>query len=246
MSPTFIAHPSIDHLLKTRVIDQCLKLHGTLCAPEMMPFHETLVRFYRQNYHDEIQRLPQETISELDEEDEMTGKTGLGRSGYETAGGIDSWPGHDHGRAGSISIVGGTQIPTTIVGQASFLIPPLAFGQVPGSGIPAPPPTPSASRFLIDGGRNQTPLQRNLARLTRYGMSSITSGPGDRAANTDRNVVSEVDATSQQGSMINVGNVPLSSSRISVQGTARDVASTISAAAKSRMSRMGSFSWRRG
>jgi len=122
----------------------------------------------------------------------------------------------------------------------------LAVGQVPGAGIPAPPPTPSASRFLTDSGRNQTPLQRNLARLTRYGMSSITSGPGDRVAHTDRNITSEIDATSQQGSMINVGNAPVASSRVSVQATARDVASSISAAAKSRMSRMGSFSWRRG
>jgi len=211
-----------------------------------MSFHETLMRFFRQNYHDEIQRLPQETISELGEDDEMNGKTDLGRAGYEGVVGIDGWPNQEHGRSGSISTVGGAQMPTTIVGQASFLIPPLAFGQVPGSGIPAPPPTPSASRFLTDNGRNQTPLQRNLARLTRYGMSSITSGPGDRVAPIDRNVTSETDGASQQGSMINVGNVPLPSSRISVQATARDVASSISAAAKSRISRMGSFSWRRG
>jgi dedicator of cytokinesis protein 3 len=212
----------------------------------MMSFHETLMRFYRQNYHDEIERLPQDTISELDGDDEMNGNASPGRAGYEGTGGIDGWPGLDHGRSGSISTVGGTQMPTTVVGQASFLIPPLAFGQVPGSGIPAPPPTPSASRFLTESGRNQTPLQRNLARLTRYGMSSITSGPGDRASHTDRNVTSETDAASQQGSMINVGNAPLASSRVSVQATARDVASSISAAAKSRMSRMGSFSWRRG
>ncbi|KIM29799.1 hypothetical protein M408DRAFT_328621 [Serendipita vermifera MAFF 305830] len=230
---------------QTRVIDRCLKLHGNLCAPEMMSFHETLLRFFRQNYHDEIQRLPQETISEIDEDVELNGRNGVRRSLYETAGGIDGWSGQDHGRTGSISN-GAQPMQTTVVGQATFTIPPLAFGQVPGAGIPPPPPTPSASRFLTDSGRNQTPLQRNLARLTRYGMSSITSGPGDRVGHGERNVMSEIDATSQQGSMINVGNQPVISSRVSVQATARDVASSISAAAKSRMSRMGSFSWRRG
>lgn len=210
-----------------------------------MSFHDTLVRFFRQNYHDEIQRLPQETISELDEEVEMNSGNGVRRSLYETGGGVDVWSAQDHGRSGSISN-GAPQIQTTVVGQGAFMIPPLAFGQVPGAGIPAPPPTPSASRFLTDSGRNQTPLQRNLARLTRYGMSSITSGPGDRVGHAERNVTSEIDATSQQGSMINVGNPPVGSSRVSVQATARDVASSISAAAKSRMSRMGSFSWRRG
>lgn len=235
---------------QTRVIDRCLKLHGTLCAPEMMSFHDTLMRFFRTNYHDEIQRLPAETISELEEDTSTTGQTALSRNGYNGTN-INEWPGH-HVRSNSISTLGiGSQTATAVVGQAGFTIPPLAFGQVPGAGIPPPPPTPGGSRIFTENTRMQTPLQRNLARLTRYGMSSITSGPGDRPLQPERTAATtELDATSQQGSTINVGhshmNMAPASSRASVQATARDVASSISAAAKSRISRMGSFSWRRG
>ena len=215
-----------------------------------MSFHDTLTRFFRTNFHDEIQRLPTDASADLDPDIVAKSQSRLSRSGYE-GGGIGEW-GESRVRANSIALsvngTSGSQGMTTLVGQGSFMIPPLAFGQVPGAGIPGPPPTPGGSRFLAEPPRQQTPLQRNLARLTRYGMSSITSGPGDRPSMPDRNIASDVDATSQQGSMINVGNGPglAGSSRASVQATARDVASTISAAAKSRISRMGSFSWRRG
>jgi dedicator of cytokinesis protein 3 len=203
------------------------------------------MRFFRTNFQDEIQRLPADSNSVLDEDVSARGQGGSSRGGYDTGViGVGDWS-EQHMRANSISNGSTTQqVPTTLVGQASFMIPPLAFGQVPSSGVAAPPPTPGGSHFLPDGGRNQTPLQRNLARLTRYGMSSITSGPGDRAGIPDRTLANEIDTSSQQGSMINVGAgmVP-ASSRVSVQATARDVASTLSAA-KSRISRMGSFSWR--
>ncbi|KAG8760434.1 hypothetical protein FRC14_003131 [Serendipita sp. 396] len=260
LRPDYLArNPSQEPLLQklraaideqARVIDQCLKIHGALCAPEMISFHDTLMRFFRTNFHDEIQRLPVEENAEA--ETDINGKaSGLLTRGQYERGGVGEWP-EQSGRPSSTSITingtSGPQVATTLVGQGSFTIPPLAFGQVPGAGIPAPPPTPGGSIFLTDPTRNtQTPLQRNLARLTRYGMSSITSGPGDRSNMPERHVTSDVDATSQQGSMINVGTgMALSSSRASVQATARDVASTISAAAKSRISRMGSFSWRRG
>lgn len=231
---------------QARVIDRCLKLHGALCAPEMMSFHETLMRFFRTNFHDEIQRLPTETSSILEEDVSAAEQGSLSRAAYDGVVGIGDWS-DGNLRTNSISNGSANQhVATAFVGQGAFMIPPLAFGQVPGAGVPPPPPTPGGSHFLADSGRQQTPLQRNLARLTRYGMSSITSGPGDRPGQPDRTMTSEVDATSQQGSMINVGatGVVNSSSRASV--TARDVASTLSAAARSRISRMGSFSWRRG
>lgn len=224
---------------QAHVINSCLKLHGSLCAPEMMSFHETLMRFFRTNFHDEILRLPPEPQPELDED-----TNGPGQSGYEAP---EEW---NRLRSNSTIIplngTGVQQIPTTTIGQPSFYIPPLAFGQVPGAGIPAPPPTPGGSRFYHGPSQTQTVLQRNLARLTKYGMSSITSGPGDRSERAERTVASEIDGTSQGGSILNLGtNIAPMSSRASVQATARDVASTISAATKSRISRMGSFSWRR-
>jgi len=176
----------------------------------------------------------------------------------QDGGGVDDWPGR-HMRSDSFTAAttmsNGSGLPTatTIVGNPSFYLPPLAFGQVPGAGVPPPPPGSAGSMGLDrvpSTGRTtaQTPLQRNMARLTRYGMSSITSGPGDRTGQTERTAVgSEDEVTSPQGSLINVGQpgVATSLSRVSLQNTARDVASSISAAAKSRMSRMNSFTWKR-
>ena len=217
------------------------------------------MRFFRTNFHDEIQRLPVEGISGL--ENELPINAGL-RSPTRPSedGGVDDWPGR-HMRSDSFTAAttmsNGSGFPTatTIVGNPSFFLPPLAFGQVPGAGVPPPPPPPgSAGSTSLNRqpstGRTtaQTPLQRNMARLTRYGMSSITSGPGDRTAQTERTAVgSEEGATSPQGSLINVGQpgAAPSVSRVSFQATARDVASSISAAARSRISRMNSLNFRR-
>lgn len=228
--------------MQTRTIDRCLRLHGSLCAPEMMSFHETLMRFFRTNFHDEIQRLPVEGISEL--EDEITVRSRQPMAMTPNEAGMDEWPGR-HGRTDSLTSANGANgqhMPTTVVGQASFFIPPLAFGQVPGAGLP--PPTPGGSRRQVDAGRGLTPLQRNLARLTRYGMSSITSGPGDRSAQNERAAVTSDGDASPQGSFVNVGRGEPSISRLSMQATAKDVASSISAA-RSRISRMASLTWRR-
>lgn len=45
------------------MIDRCLKLHGHLCPPEFLPFHETLEKFFRKNFRDEIRRLVVEDVS---------------------------------------------------------------------------------------------------------------------------------------------------------------------------------------
>lgn len=48
------------------IIHQCLLLHSQLCPLEMRPFHATLIRFFKQNFADEISRLdlPIEAIPE--------------------------------------------------------------------------------------------------------------------------------------------------------------------------------------
>ncbi|GAA5903536.1 hypothetical protein JCM5296_006854 [Sporobolomyces johnsonii] len=47
---------SIDELVIT--LASCLKLHASLCPPEMQPFHETLERFFEKNFSEELARLP--------------------------------------------------------------------------------------------------------------------------------------------------------------------------------------------
>ncbi|KAI9456498.1 C2 domain in Dock180 and Zizimin proteins-domain-containing protein [Lactarius psammicola] len=49
---------------QVRIIDSCLRLHGQLCPPEMLEFHETLEKFFRKNFHEEIQRLSFEIPAE--------------------------------------------------------------------------------------------------------------------------------------------------------------------------------------
>ncbi|SOV06607.1 related to dedicator of cytokinesis protein 3 [Ustilago sp. UG-2017a] len=39
------------------VLFRCIRLHAQLCPPEMKPFHDTLERFFIQNFSEEIQRL---------------------------------------------------------------------------------------------------------------------------------------------------------------------------------------------
>ncbi|KAE8266357.1 hypothetical protein A4X09_0g5990 [Tilletia walkeri] len=42
---------------QAKVLARCMALHARLCPPEMLPFHETLERFWRFNFSDEITRL---------------------------------------------------------------------------------------------------------------------------------------------------------------------------------------------
>ncbi|KAK0550096.1 Deoxycytidine kinase 1 [Tilletia horrida] len=42
---------------QAQVLSRCMALHAHLCPPEMLPFHETLDRFWRFNFADEITRL---------------------------------------------------------------------------------------------------------------------------------------------------------------------------------------------
>lgn len=42
---------------QVKVLARCMILHARLCPPEMLPFHETLERFWRFNFSDEIGRL---------------------------------------------------------------------------------------------------------------------------------------------------------------------------------------------
>ncbi|KAK0524071.1 Deoxycytidine kinase 1 [Tilletia horrida] len=42
---------------QSKILARCMLLHSRLCPPEMLPFHETLERFWRYNFSDEIARL---------------------------------------------------------------------------------------------------------------------------------------------------------------------------------------------
>lgn len=52
---TSLAVPDDDRQVRT--IESCLRLHIQLCPPEMVGFHNTLEKFFRKSFAEEIQRL---------------------------------------------------------------------------------------------------------------------------------------------------------------------------------------------
>lgn len=128
----------------------------------MLPFHETLERLFQKNFSEEIIRLPLESAVEV----------------------------RDFTRSASPSLNTPTSLRNNLLrkrSESSFPEP---------SGISSPtqagkttpgltPISPTASYNLLNGTdssgrRQQTPLQKHLAHLARYGMTGVSSGPGDR------------------------------------------------------------------
>ncbi|KAF8894918.1 cytoplasmic protein [Gymnopilus junonius] len=138
---------------QVRIIDSCLKLHGLLCPPEFTPFHETLERFFKKNFRDEIRRLVVDSDSitvSTSRSQHMTSASQYPSSAYES------------------SIKRSLSSSST----ARFQIPPLNVGR---SIL-----TPTLESPLNPGGK-QTILQRHLAHLARHGINGVSSAPGDMA-----------------------------------------------------------------
>ncbi|KNZ80427.1 Dedicator of cytokinesis protein 3 [Termitomyces sp. J132] len=105
-SPDYIArHPERMQLVEklraaideqVRVIDSSLKLHGHLCPPEFIPFHETLEKFFKKNFREEIRRLA--VLS--DSTPLQRGLAHLARHGIH---GVSSAPG-ENGGSDSLSV----------------------------------------------------------------------------------------------------------------------------------------------
>jgi len=121
----------------------------------MVPFHDTLEKFFHKNFHDEIQRLTVDgTLNHLT--NQLPGTSQYQPSLYEQ-------PSHKR----SISTTSTTR--PLQVGRQYMTPPPLSplstRGAILTSEIPA--------------GSKQTPLQRHLAHLARHGINGVSSGPGD-------------------------------------------------------------------
>ncbi|SPO22504.1 related to dedicator of cytokinesis protein 3 [Ustilago trichophora] len=68
--------------IQSTVLFRCIRLHAQLCPPEMKPFHETLERFFVQNFSEEIHRLDLD-VRKLGD----AGSTSLERTSAAGAGG---------------------------------------------------------------------------------------------------------------------------------------------------------------
>jgi dedicator of cytokinesis protein 3 len=170
-------YTSHDLFSQVRVIDNCLKLHGHLCPPEMVPFHDTLEKFFHKNFNDEIRRLTVDGT--LDHQtNQLPGTSQYQPSLYEQS----------HKR--SISTTSTTR--PLQVGRQYMTPPPLSplstRGAILTSEIPA--------------GSKQTPLQRHLAHLARHGINGVSSSPGPG----DIGDTVSISAGSPHDSFVNVVN----------------------------------------
>lgn len=210
-------------VVQVRVIEDCLKLHGQLCPQEMLPFHETLEKFFRKNFQDEIRRLAANRTS-----DHMTASPNhLLPDALQSQASL-----YEHQPLKR-------SISTTSTTRPPDLVPPLHVGRQPTTTIAA---TPLSPRGVLESPTSfkQTPLQRHLAHLARHGITGVSSGPGNNGDSAS------VSAGSPHDSFVNVGNglpaAALSNASVSISNLGSSVGSL-----KGRFSRFGSLNFgRRG
>ncbi|KAL5528219.1 DCK1 [Sanghuangporus sanghuang] len=245
---------------QVRATDGCLKLHGALCPPEMIPFHDTLERFFRKNFAEEIHRLA------LDTSPIAPSISPSARYPPQGTGSLTHL--HERNRSQSSNATGAT------ARSKNFYLPPLHVGR----SVTTPPASPRSLRTQTaadvpsvtgHGGivaniagstvpsNKQTPLQRNLAHLARHGFNGVAVGPGPGINMSSETAVmgmghggisgETMSATSPQASLVNVGSTIAGAASIA-SGAASMMASNLGTSIgsiKGRFSRLGSLNFGR-
>ncbi|KAF5386256.1 hypothetical protein D9615_002431 [Tricholomella constricta] len=179
---------------QVRVIDSCLKLHGHLCPPEFIPFHETLEKFFKKNFREEIRRLAADGLSETIPPS-ITAGSSYQQSLYEQ----------------SLQ----RTMSTSSTARGNLVLPPLQLGQssmTPASSSSYPPQSPTSTKNLPPHFK-QTPLQRHLAHLARHGINGVSSAPGESGGSDSLSV------ESPRNSFVNVANAVHGSTGAQMSGT---------------------------
>ncbi|KIJ67558.1 hypothetical protein HYDPIDRAFT_127628 [Hydnomerulius pinastri MD-312] len=200
---------------QVRVIDSCLKLHGQICPPEMLRFHQTLEELFRKNFAEEIGRIAAQN-----------GFEDLPPQSYMASARMND--------QASLYDQGSLQRSLSSGGQSA--LPPLSLS---GSAISPQAMSPISFRepALHSEGlptAKRTPLQLHAAHVARHGINGVSTGWRQEAAG------SESGAGSARNSMITVGN---GTSGAGPSG-ASVVMSTVGSmnSLKGRFSRFGSLS----
>ncbi|KAJ7287715.1 C2 domain in Dock180 and Zizimin proteins-domain-containing protein [Mycena rebaudengoi] len=186
-----------------------------------VPFHETLDKFFKKNFRDEIRRLGLDVAVDSVAPSRTT-------SQYPTSA-------YEQSMKRSMSTVSTTR-------ARPFFIPPLQLGRP----VMSPPPmSPRSPTSPVDAGppAKQTPLQRHLAHLARHGINGVSSAPGDIGGSDS------LSAESPHNSFVNVGNgvhaVP--GAKVSGASVATSKSFGSFGSLKGRFSRFGSLNFgRRG
>jgi dedicator of cytokinesis protein 3 len=143
----------------------------------MLSFHDTLERFFRKNFQEEIRRL----FDESSVNGEVSSSSRSQRNGPPYHAGS-----YDQQSISSTSLRG------------TNVIAPLQLGHPPLSPIPL---SPHLSSSQPQGASSkQTPLQRHLRHLARHGINGVSSGPDNADSDGRRS------AASPPESLITVGN----------------------------------------
>lgn len=190
-----------------------------MCPQEMLPFHETLEKFFRKNFYDEIQRVGMDTQSDLDSIAPSQSFANQVSSQY---------PRSLYGDSSKVSLSSGaTNRPDVMISSAHDRVP-----------LSPSPFTPSLHSMKSSQTENTsdhgsitkaTPLKRTLAHLARHGLNGIAPTGNTIPADTASVV------TPTATSFINVGAPapqlqPVQSTPTSLKG---------------RLSRLGSLSFGR-
>ncbi len=182
----------------------------------MLEFHETLEKFFRKNFHEEIQRLS----FEIPAERAITSSL--------------SRPYHSYASSLTSIVPSSSSASTT---RAPFaIIPPL---QLPGSHITPPqsPLTPFPS-----SAAQPTRLQKHIAHLARHGMNAVASGPGEGVVDSAVPRSDTFSVISPQGSFVNVTGPAEPSSANSGTSIMGSISGSLK---KGRFSRLGTLSFAR-
>lgn len=159
----------------------------------MIPFHETLEKFFRKNFYDEIQKLPVEGISDQ-----------LSLSGVKNPFSVSSFDaqalstnlGHKRSNSSAARPSLSLPMPINVPGSTPLLVQNgFGLGQA-NSANAGPTRRPT-----------QTLLQKNLAHLAQYGLTSLGSTGPERSTTT-----SDTRSDSPIESLVHVGPVMPSSS----------------------------------
>ncbi|KZT56696.1 hypothetical protein CALCODRAFT_483819 [Calocera cornea HHB12733] len=213
---------------QVRVMARCLQLHGRLCPYDMQPFHQTLEKFFRKNFHEEIQRLPAVTTAEL--------------NGVRSSPGELFSPATEVFDAMSMTSIGQDTRKRSLSSGQVITLPPIQ----PVSHIPLDASMYTRSSASIDARRPEepnalalkpslTPLQRHVAHLSRNGIQGLSAGPNDRGSEAP---------SSPTASTVNVVESP-PSQIIPRNSSVPSLNSVKKSTSRLSISRLGTLSWGR-
>lgn len=237
---------------QVRLIDSCLKLHGQICPPEMLRFHQTLQELFRKNFSEEIRRITAEGGFDVTPAESYISPTRTGTSVHDLGSFYDQGSLHkaQPSLSSSASLAGGAA-PLSLGGSSAAIHVPILPSSLSSHGhVRSSSHAYSQAPSHLDGrhGSKPTPLQLHAAHVARHGLTGVSTGwrsdipPGNGVgANTGIGMAADGPPNSPRESLVTVGN----SNGLGVLRASPSIGTPTSGSAgsiKGRLSRFGSLS----